>query len=879
MTKSIKLIGTKFRKKIIGWINTALKGTHNYYSCYLPGNIGFISSWILKLFFSGIKVNKDQTAVFQKIPKNAIVIYINKHKSYFEYLFYHTHYKQNKLPFPEIGLDHNLFIWQPISRIFRIPLAHLHYLFCNLSLPDPYDSGYIKQELINGRSALLSLVEKKGFYRRFVKAKKDPIRYLIEIQESIDRPIYIIPQLMFFGKKPNRSTPSIIEILFGSEQKPGKIKRIVTLFKNPDKVFVEISEPVNLMDFLKRMENRELSIENQSLALRHNLLIQINRHRHSITGPDLKSREELKENILTNYRLQKFMGHLSKTQNVAIQKIRKKADAYLDEIAAKYNPALIKIFEVVVGWFLKVMFEGVTVNNDVLNKVKSMSQKGPLILLPCHKSHIDYLILSYLLYHNNMPCPHVAAGKNLSFWPLGPIFRSSGAFFIRRSFKGAVLYSKVFSEYIYKLLEEGFNIEFFIEGGRSRTGKLISPKLGLLSILLNNYKNGACDDMIFAPIFIGYDRVLEENSYLQEIKGGQKKSESVLQVIKARKFLKKRYGRIYIQFHEPVSLKEFLLQYGSSIEDMTAKEQNALCRNLGSRILNSIDKVTVVTPHALVASAILNSPKKRFSYDQLLSHIETYLNYLVSQGAKLADTLLLDHIHAVEQVVDSYVQRKFIESISEDSGNQSSEAQFKVNDNKRPILEYYKNNCISFFIPASFTALAIFEKDAFQFSASDIHSEYTFIQEFFKNEFTYDVDRTSEYFVRKSIKAFIDDAILMPHPTLPDTYNLTSAGFRKLNLYSSFLKSYFESYWIVLKYFKLYPRNSKNTKERLKKIQAMGNRMYKRKEIEFREALSNVNYENAVAFFISHGVRGSDDNEKIKFYSYILQKYLTHLQS
>ncbi|MCJ7615372.1 MAG: 1-acyl-sn-glycerol-3-phosphate acyltransferase, partial [Desulfobacterales bacterium] len=551
------------KQKLRGWIDNTLNNSYDHFFCYFPVNIGFISFWFLKVFFSGVKLGENQISVIKKIPKESIIVYATKHKSYFKYLFYHTRYRQVGLPIPEIGLDYRVVIWQPVSRIFKICLSYLDYVFHNKAWPNPYKSGYIKQELINGRSGLLSLVEKKGFYRRFVKEKADPIRCLIEIQKSTECPIFIVPQLMFFSTKPHRSTPNLIDIIFGTEERPGKIRRVVTLFKKPGNVFVEVSEPVNLKEFLELNENRYQTIEQQSLHLRRYLLTQINQHRRSIVGPILKSREELKENILTNNRLQKFMYDHSKKRDIPIQKIRKEAEGYLDEIAANYNIAIIRMTAFLIKWVVSTMFEGVTVNNDVLNKVKSMSKKGPLILVPCHKSHIDYLILSYTLYKNNMPCPHIAAGKNLSFWPLGPLFRGGGAFFIRRTFRGAVLYSKVFAEYINKLLEEGFNIEMFIEGGRSRTGKLIMPKLGLLSILLNAYKNGSCEDLIFVPIFIGYDRVLEEKAYLNEIKGGQKEPESLLQVIKAGRLLKKRYGRIYIKFHEPMSLNELLSENGS----------------------------------------------------------------------------------------------------------------------------------------------------------------------------------------------------------------------------------------------------------------------------------------------------------------------------
>ena len=877
MLKWIKLNLEKVKIKLSKKGDTFLPDKHDHFFFQLPDNIGLFLTFILKLFFSGITVTEEQTHNLKNLQKEGLVVYVTKPKSYFLYLFYYTRYKQDGLPFPQIGFDYKFFIWQPVSRFLKIFFSYLNYIFHNLALPDPYGSGYIRNELTNERTALLSLMEQKGFHRRFVKKKTDPVQYLIEMQKSIDRPIFLVPQLMFFDKDPHRSMPNIIDMLFGTKENPGTIRRLIILFGNPGKVFVEISEPVNLKTFLELGENREKSIEYQSLALRRNLLLQINRHRQSITGPVLKSKYEMKENILTKERLQNFMEHHSKTRNIPIQKVHKNANAFLDEIAASYNILIIKTASVLITWVLNTMFEGITVDKDSLNRVKSMSQKAPVILIPCHKSHIDYLILSYLLYHNNMPCPHVAAGKNLSFWPLGPLFRSGGAFFIRRTFKGAALYSKVFAEYIHNLLAEGFNIEFFIEGGRSRTGKMILPKLGLLSILLNAYKNGACEDMIFAPIFIGYDRVLEESSYLHEIEGKEKQPESLMQVIKARKFLQKRYGRIYIQFHEPISLKELLLQYGTPIEDMPSKELNIFCRNLGHRIINAINRVSVVTPHALVAAAVMNCSKKSFSFDHLLSHVKTYMSCLSSQKARQADTLLLDHVHAVEHVLDTYVRRKFIERVTKDKGAKLKDALLKVNENTRPNLEYYKNNCIAFFVSAAITSLAMLVKNAFQFSASDLHTDYKFLQHFFKYEFAYDVDKIPEHFVRKNIKAFIDDAILVPHPTLPDTYNLTAAGFRKLKLFSSFLKTYFESYWIVLNFFMQNPKNSMKIKDRMKKIENIGNRMYKQKEVERKEALSTVNYSNAIDFFTTNGVKGPDDSDRIKFYADAIQKYLNYL--
>ncbi|MCJ7830258.1 MAG: hypothetical protein MUP74_02620 [Desulfobacterales bacterium] len=318
MLKALRSIGYRTRATIRGWLNTALLGTHHHYFCHLPRELGSTATLMLKLLYSGIRLDPHQTSLFKKIPADAVLVLVNQNKSYFEYLFYHTRYRRGKLPVPEIGLDYRVFLWQPLRRILRIFLSRMDYFFQHLQMPDPYKNGYVRQELLQGKTAMLPLLEKKGFYRRFVKSQVDPLRHLIEIQSEIDRPVYIVPHLMFFGKNPGRSVPSLIDILFGPEENPGILRRLVVLFRSPGRVFAEISEPVNLKAFLERPENTQRSIEARSNALRLHLLARINRHRQSITGPVLKSREEIKQSILTSERLQAFMNHYAETRNIPI---------------------------------------------------------------------------------------------------------------------------------------------------------------------------------------------------------------------------------------------------------------------------------------------------------------------------------------------------------------------------------------------------------------------------------------------------------------------------------------------------------------------------------------------------------------------------------
>ncbi|MDH3797855.1 MAG: hypothetical protein OES70_04425, partial [Desulfobacterales bacterium] len=352
-------MAAKHSRNSSNWIHRVLNGTHNHYSCYLPDKLGKLPSLILKLFYSGIKTTKDQIAVLQQIEDDAIVVYATKFKSYFEYLLYYSRYQKNGLPYPQIGFYYQVYFWQPVSHLIKIMLAHTDYFIHKRTFPNPYKSGYIAQTLLAGKAGMLSLVSRKGFYRRFIKAQTDPIQYLIELQKTTERPVYIIPQLMFFSRNPHRSIPTLTDVLFGPEDNPGRMRRLFGLFKNPGKVFFEVSEPVNLKTYLQNESMRNQPIEYQSLVLRRNLLVQLNRHRQTITGPILKTRQELKESILTGRRFQEFMEKYATSRDTPIHEVRKKADGYIEEIAAGYNPAYIKIFSALVGWIIRTMFDGV----------------------------------------------------------------------------------------------------------------------------------------------------------------------------------------------------------------------------------------------------------------------------------------------------------------------------------------------------------------------------------------------------------------------------------------------------------------------------------------------------------------------------------------
>ena len=860
--------------RFAGWIQKGSEKAGNPFTCWLPARTGILSMFILRRLLSGIRLNPELKTTLKDLPDNGIIVYVSKTKSYFEFLCYYTRYMQANLPYPQLGFDCSIRFLQPVGRLIRIVNAQVRFFLRHFSFQDPYRAGFIRDEIDKGTTAFLPLVEKRDFYRRFIKSKTDPVRHLIEIQQTLERPICLIPQLLFFSKNPASTWPTLTDIFFGSPQKPGKLRRLATLFRKPDNIFIEVSDPINLKRFIESAENRGRSVEYLALKLRRDLLGQINAHRKSITGPTIKTPEEIKQEILTGEELRQFMGTYAKRRKMTLFQAHREAVGYVDEIAANYSPSFINIVHRVMGRFLNTIFESVTFSPEALSAIKRNSRKGPIIFMPAHKSHMDSLLLSFTLYDNHMPCPHVFAGKNLAFWPMAPLFRRVGAFFVRRSFKGAVFYAKVFSAYIFQVLKEGFNIAVYIEGTRSRSGKLLQPQLGMLSILLHAYFEGASRDMIFVPVFIAYDRIPDEGSYLHEISGGKKSAESFRQMLKAKRILKNRYGKVHLNFGQPLALNDVLAEQGLTGAVLSAKQQNTLCRDIGAQMMHAIDLQTVVTPQSLVAGALLSGGREIISSKELDFRIEASMNLFGSQGTCLADTLADEHPSAVKNALYHYLGRKFIQRIDDTQANgQFRQKAYRVVENRRNALDYYKNICICHFVPPAFTALAILEKDAFQFSAADLHNTFRRLQDLFCEEFNPDPNHPPAYIVRKTVKAFIDNAILVPHQVMPDTYNLSSEGFRKLVFFAGYIEPFLESYRTALVYFAKNRRGHHEKAKMLKKMLAIGNRMIRQGEIRLKESISKANYNNAIAFFAKNGVRGSEDEEMVRQWNDILVHY------
>ena len=254
-----------------------------------------------------------------------------------------------------------------------------------------------------------------------------------------------------------------------------------------------------------------------------------------------------------------------------------------------------------------------------------MAQSHEIVYTPCHRSHIDYLLLSYVLYHNGLTPPHIAAGKNLNLPLVGPLLRRAGAFFMRRSFQGDGLYKEVFDEYLHQVFTRGFSVEYFIEGGRSRTGRTLPPRTGMLRMTVSSFHKDATKPIVFMPVYFGYERVLESSTYMAELSGKDKRSESVFDIFGIFRSLKREFGQVTVNFGEPLPLKEFMDERIPEWQQLTALSSAQLsetCLDLAENLATRINESVAVKPTNLVAIALLSTTRQNIEEQYLLNQIE-----------------------------------------------------------------------------------------------------------------------------------------------------------------------------------------------------------------------------------------------------------------
>ena len=418
------------------------------------------------------------------------------------------------------------------------------------------------------------------------------------------------------------------------------------------------------------------------------------RKRQSMTGPTLLERQELNNSVLGSDAVRRAMAEESRSKKISHEQAKERAQSYVTEIAADYREGLIRFGDRLLTRIWNKIYNGISVGHA--ERIRELAANGhEIVYVPCHRSHMDYLLLTYVIYHEGMVTPHIAAGINLNFWPVGKIFRRGGAFFLRRSFAGNKLYTAVFREYLELLFNKGYSVKYYPEGGRSRTGRLIPPKTGMLAMTIQAMLKGVNRPVSIVPVYIGYENVMEVKSYLNELKGSKKKKESNWQVFSAIRKLK-NYGHGYVNFGEPIQLNQFLESHVPNWRDCRNAEPEKkpawltpAVNELANNVMTRINRAAALNGMALSSLCLLSSKTHTMSEAELKQSMGDFVALFntvpFSDDATIPD-LSVDDLYAETMKLGRF-------DIKEDDYGRLISPQPK----SAIYLTYYRNNILHLF--------------------------------------------------------------------------------------------------------------------------------------------------------------------------------------
>ncbi|MEE3117677.1 MAG: glycerol-3-phosphate 1-O-acyltransferase PlsB [Pseudomonadota bacterium] len=458
--------------------------------------------------------------------------------------------------------------------------------------------------------------------------------------EQPDQDVQIVPVSLFWGRSPDKEKSLVKLLLSDTWSVAGRLQKLLIIMLHGRNTYVQFNQPLSLRQVVDEYRNSE---ERAKRKLARILRTHFRRVRQAVLGPDLSHRRTLVSGLVRTQAVKEAIRETAAKDDIPPEKVRAKAWKYADEIAASMSIVTIRFLEVVLAWLWNRIYNGIAVNN--IRVVKEVAQENAVVYVPCHRSHIDYLLLSYVLYKNGLMPPHIAAGINLNMPIVGPILRRGGAFFMRRSFKDNPLYATVFNEYMHVMFSRGYSVEYFVEGGRSRTGRMLQPRPGMLSMTVRSFLRDHRKPIVFVPVYIGYEKVMEGRSYLGELRGKKKQKENVFALAKTVRKLSNSFGRVAVNFGEAIPLAEVLDQVHDSWRQEAYDAEyrppwlNQAVDERAVRVASNINASVAVNPIGMTATVLLGTDRLAMDEDQLVRLMDQYASLL--KAYPYADTVTL----------------------------------------------------------------------------------------------------------------------------------------------------------------------------------------------------------------------------------------------
>ena len=525
---------------------------------------------------------------------------------------------------------------------------------------------------------------------------------LIEVLESHpDYDIELIPVTVLWGRSPDKED-SWFKLLFTDTwATPGTIKQLMNIGLHGRQSFLEFHEPQSLRALVKFAQETYPNLSPATYII-NQLNDYLDRQREVVLGPDLSDRRNVMQSVIKSQDVKDGIRQESIRSKISMVEAERRAIGYVNEIASDYSHSTVRFAEQALTRLWTQLYDGVEVHN--FNTVRELAKDYQIIYTPCHRSHIDYLLLSYVIYNRGMMVPYIAAGDNLNMPFVGQILRGGGAFFIRRTFRGNALYTAVFKEYLYSILARNTPLEYFIEGGRSRTGRLLPPKTGMLAMTVHGHLRGCTKPIAFVPTYFGYERLMEGATYVGEMNGKPKEAESIFGILKTLRKIERIFGKVHVNFGEPVFLDDMLKKHGvaalrfESNEDPMPQEVSDAVNSSAQAILENINRAAVINPVSLLSLILLATKKHTLDEEICIKQLDTYRDLLTAlpYDQRMQVTPL-----SGKEIIAYGLKLKLIKRVKHVLGDIIA-----IEDNQAVLLTYFRNNILhAFVLPSLIAAL------------------------------------------------------------------------------------------------------------------------------------------------------------------------------
>jgi glycerol-3-phosphate O-acyltransferase len=491
----------------------------------------------------------------------------------------------------------------------------------------------------------------------------------------------------------------------GDPRDPGRLReRWVARFE-PDRCWIAAGEPAPASELRERWRAACETDAGQTQGFTEFVVRQaqlaLERAERKVRGARYKVPRFVHEDILSRPAFQGGLARLAAELGVPEKRVQRQAARYLREIAATHSTFVI---DLVVQLWRALYTRGygeLRYDPSSFETLRNLAQRNPVVFLPSHKSNLDHAVLQYALHENGLPPNHTAGGINMNFFPLGPLVRRSGVFFIRRTFKDNEVYKLVLRHYVDYLIEKRFPLEWYIEGGRSRSGKLLPPRFGLLAYVVDAYRRGRSEDVLLMPVSIAYDQISDVGDYAAEARGAAKERESFGWFLRVLRRLGRQYGDVHLRFAEPISLQKSLGPPDPAAEPNPDEESLAL-QKLAFEVCFRINQATPITPTSLVTLALLGRGDRALSLAELVDALRNLVAYVRRRRLPTTGELELDTPEGVRRALDPLVRNGILTCYDE-----GPEPVWMIGPEQHLSAAYYRNTVAHFFVNGAIAELAL----------------------------------------------------------------------------------------------------------------------------------------------------------------------------